>query len=168
MILGCVTYSTEEYELYSLTFHLQYLSRCDQHFDEWKNEREGNDLDIKFWKSNFNVVISIVQMRVHGDDYEPLYKEVSKEVLPKDYGGENMSIDELTRKIALHLFISCYGCLAKIQLYHFQCIGRRNVKIIEICWWHVRNWRQTSPGALVDQRLRMSCSGSKDLSVNST
>nr|CAG4636928.1 EOG090X04DJ [Ceriodaphnia reticulata]SVE72871.1 EOG090X04DJ [Ceriodaphnia reticulata] len=35
-------------------------------------------------------------MRVHGDDYESLYKEISKEVLPKDYGGENMSIAELT------------------------------------------------------------------------
>ncbi len=35
-------------------------------------------------------------MRVHGDDYESLYKEISKEVLPRDYGGENMSISELT------------------------------------------------------------------------
>ncbi|XP_057368644.1 retinol-binding protein pinta-like [Daphnia carinata] len=36
------------------------------------------------------------RMRVHGDDMESLYKEVSKEVLPKEYGGDNMSLAELT------------------------------------------------------------------------
>lgn len=45
-------------------------------------------------------------MRVHGDDYESLYKEVSKEVLPKDYGGENMSIAELTSSIQQKCSIS--------------------------------------------------------------
>ena len=35
-------------------------------------------------------------MRVHGDDYESLYKEISKNVLPKDYGGDGMSLVELT------------------------------------------------------------------------
>ena len=39
------------------------------------------------------------QMRIHGDDMESLYKEISKEVLPKDYGGDNMSIAELTGKL---------------------------------------------------------------------
>ena len=38
------------------------------------------------------------QMRVHGENYESLYKEVSKEVVPKDYGGDNMSLAELTSK----------------------------------------------------------------------
>lgn len=37
-------------------------------------------------------------MRVYGDDLESLYKEVPKYVLPKDYGGDNMSIAELTGK----------------------------------------------------------------------
>ncbi|XP_046459127.1 retinol-binding protein pinta-like isoform X4 [Daphnia pulex] len=36
------------------------------------------------------------RMRVHGEDMESLYKEISKDVLPKDYGGENSSIAELT------------------------------------------------------------------------
>ncbi len=35
-------------------------------------------------------------MKVHGDDMESLYKEISKDVLPKDYGGDGMSLDELT------------------------------------------------------------------------
>ena len=39
------------------------------------------------------------QIRIHGDDMESLYKEISKEVLPKDYGGDNMSIAELTGKL---------------------------------------------------------------------
>ncbi len=38
-------------------------------------------------------------MRVHGDNYESLYKEISKEVLPRDYGGDNMSLDELTSEL---------------------------------------------------------------------
>lgn len=38
----------------------------------------------------------VLQMRVHGEDMESLYKEISKDVLPKDYGGENSSIAELT------------------------------------------------------------------------
>ena len=36
------------------------------------------------------------RMRVHGDDLESLHKEISKEILPKEYGGEGMSIEELT------------------------------------------------------------------------
>lgn len=35
-------------------------------------------------------------MKVHGDDFESLYKEISKDVLPKDYGGDGMSLAELT------------------------------------------------------------------------
>lgn len=40
-------------------------------------------------------------MRMHADNYESLYKEIPKEILPKDYGGENMSIAELTGKLML-------------------------------------------------------------------
>lgn len=43
-------------------------------------------------------------MRVHGDDYESLYKEISKDVLPKDYGGDGMSLDELTGILILPIF----------------------------------------------------------------
>ena len=32
-------------------------------------------------------------MRVHGENYESLYKEVSKEVVPKDYGGDNSQVN---------------------------------------------------------------------------
>ncbi|XP_046459118.1 alpha-tocopherol transfer protein-like [Daphnia pulex] len=36
------------------------------------------------------------RLHMHGDDMESLYKEIPKEILPKDYGGENSSIAELT------------------------------------------------------------------------
>ncbi|XP_046459123.1 alpha-tocopherol transfer protein-like isoform X1 [Daphnia pulex] len=36
------------------------------------------------------------RLRVHGEDRESLYKEISKDVLPKEYGGDNMSLAELT------------------------------------------------------------------------
>lgn len=39
------------------------------------------------------------QMKLHGDDYDGLYKDVGKHVLPKDLGGENMSIAELTGNV---------------------------------------------------------------------
>ena len=35
---------------------------------------------------------------VHGDDMEALYKQVPKEILPKEYGGDGMTLDELTGK----------------------------------------------------------------------
>ena len=35
-------------------------------------------------------------MRIHGDNLESLYKEIPREILPKDYDGDNMSIAELT------------------------------------------------------------------------
>ena len=39
------------------------------------------------------------QMRVHGNDFESLYKEIPKDILPKDYGGHGMSIAELTGRL---------------------------------------------------------------------
>ncbi|XP_057368645.1 alpha-tocopherol transfer protein-like [Daphnia carinata] len=36
------------------------------------------------------------RMRVHGDDMESLYKEIPKSILPTDYGGDNVSLDEIT------------------------------------------------------------------------
>lgn len=44
-------------------------------------------------------------MRVHADDMESLYKEVSKEVLPKEYGGDNMSLAELTGKLKINFYV---------------------------------------------------------------
>ena len=35
-------------------------------------------------------------MKVHGNDFESLYKEISKDVLPKEYGGAGPTLDELT------------------------------------------------------------------------
>ncbi|EFX66463.1 hypothetical protein DAPPUDRAFT_64631, partial [Daphnia pulex] len=56
--------------------------------------------------SVFNMFNNLVQsfmkdkmkqrVHMHGDDMESLYKEIPKEILPKDYGGDNMSIAELT------------------------------------------------------------------------
>jgi hypothetical protein len=40
---------------------------------------------------------------VHGEDRESLYKEISKDVLPKEYGGDNMSLAELTSELNLIL-----------------------------------------------------------------
>ncbi len=44
------------------------------------------------------------QLRVHGEDMESLYKEINKDILPKDYGGENLSIDELTCELSIISF----------------------------------------------------------------
>ncbi len=44
-----------------------------------------------------------MQLRVHGDDYESLHKEVPREILPKEYGGENMPIAELTGTLCRNL-----------------------------------------------------------------
>ena len=35
-------------------------------------------------------------MHVHGNDMESLYKEIPQKILPKDYGGEKLSLAELT------------------------------------------------------------------------
>jgi hypothetical protein len=45
---------------------------------------------------------------VHGEDFESLYKEISKDVLPKEYGGENMSLAELTSELFRHSFAHFY------------------------------------------------------------
>ena len=64
---------------------------------------------------------------VHGDDMESLYKVVSKDILPKDYGGDGMSLAELT------------GTFGKPQLFvrinyariFPQITGRRDAKTVE-------------------------------------
>lgn len=39
------------------------------------------------------------QIKVHGDNSELLFKEVSKDLVPSDFGGEGMSCDELAGKL---------------------------------------------------------------------
>jgi hypothetical protein len=46
---------------------------------------------------------------VHGEDFESLYKEISKDVLPKEYGGENLSLAELTSELFHHSFEHFYN-----------------------------------------------------------
>lgn len=45
---------------------------------------------------NFWLTFQNWQFIVHGDDLESLYKQVPKEILPKEYGGDGMALDELT------------------------------------------------------------------------
>lgn len=45
------------------------------------------------------LTIIFLKVKIHGYDMESLYKEISKELLPKDYGGSNSSITELTGKM---------------------------------------------------------------------
>ena len=40
--------------------------------------------------------LSRYQVKVHGTDFESLYKEVPKALLPSDYGGYGVSMAELT------------------------------------------------------------------------
>jgi hypothetical protein len=40
-----------------------------------------------------------MQLKVHGSDFESLYKEVPKAILPSDYGGEGPSTAQLTGKM---------------------------------------------------------------------
>ena len=35
-------------------------------------------------------------MKLHGDDLESLHKEVCKDILPKEYGGDGLSLAQLT------------------------------------------------------------------------
>jgi hypothetical protein len=60
------------------------------------------------------------QLRVHGEDFESLYKEISKDVLPKEYGGENMSLPELTREYISNISFSCESenILLKLPIHY--------------------------------------------------
>jgi hypothetical protein len=40
-----------------------------------------------------------MQVKVHGSDFESLYKEVPKALLPSDYGGQGPSFVQLTGKV---------------------------------------------------------------------
>jgi hypothetical protein len=44
----------------------------------------------------------LIQIRIHGDDRESLFKEISKDKVPKDFGGDGMSCAELTGTLPLH------------------------------------------------------------------
>jgi len=53
------------------------------------------------WR-HLTVLMMGKQLRIHGEDMESLYKEISKETLPKDYGGDNMSVEELTGELVIN------------------------------------------------------------------
>ena len=40
-------------------------------------------------------------MKLHGEDMDSLHKEISKDILPKEYGGEGMTLEELTSNVML-------------------------------------------------------------------
>ncbi len=38
----------------------------------------------------------VLKLKVHGSDFRSLYKEIDRRILPKDYGGDGLSLAELT------------------------------------------------------------------------
>jgi hypothetical protein len=43
-------------------------------------------------------MLRVLQLKVHGPDMQSLYQEIDRKILPKDYGGDGMSLAELTGK----------------------------------------------------------------------
>ena len=60
-----------------------------------KMKQRVSTLRVRMLSSSFKFHL-FTQLKVHGNDFESLHKEVSKDILPKEYGGEGMSLDELT------------------------------------------------------------------------
>ena len=44
-----------------------------------------------------------LKLKVHGSDFRSLYKEIDRRILPKDYGGDGLSLAELTGIILIFL-----------------------------------------------------------------
>jgi hypothetical protein len=63
---------------------------------------------------------------MHGDDLESLYKEIPKEILPKDYGGENSSIAELTGELLTNKIHSdqTTNDFLKLELLQCSCLEK--------------------------------------------
>ena len=48
------------------------------------------------------------QFKLHGDDMNSLFKEIDRKILPSDYGGQGLSISELTGKIVVSKLHNTY------------------------------------------------------------
>jgi hypothetical protein len=44
----------------------------------------------------FNQIAFHLKLKVHGSDFKSLYEEIDRKILPKDYGGDGLSLAELT------------------------------------------------------------------------
>jgi hypothetical protein len=64
---------------------------------------------------------------------ESLHKEISKDILPKDYGGDNMSLAELTGELKI-IKKTINGKIITVitNLSSQQLTGRTNVRKIAI------------------------------------
>ena len=105
--VGSFTFATEEYQLYQ---HIRSFQHCDEHVPpsvKGKNEKTStykiqfHSNSLLFWNgmscTELGLIsIWLIQIRVHGDDRESLFKEISKDMVPKDFGGDGMSCAELT------------------------------------------------------------------------
>jgi hypothetical protein len=64
---------------------------------------------------------------------ESLHKEISKDILPKDYGGDNMSLAELTGELKIIKKTINENIITVIMnLSSQQLTGRTNVRKIAI------------------------------------
>lgn len=54
-----------------------------------------------------NIFLSF-QIQVHNQNYENLNKDIPKSILPKEYGGDESTIEELTGKRIFIVYIVTY------------------------------------------------------------
>jgi hypothetical protein len=60
---------------------------------------------------------------------ESLYKEIPQKILPKDYGGENLSLAELTGEFKTNKNGGWFRLLLFFKINLTQLYGRRNARI---------------------------------------
>ena len=56
-------------------------------------------------------LLLMIKVKVYGSDFEDLHKEVHQDILPPEYGGNGMSIAELTGKLILFVRFSSSMCV---------------------------------------------------------
>jgi len=96
------------------------------------------------------------QFKLHGDDMNSLFKEIDRKILPSDYGGQGLSISELTGKIVVSKLHNTYMTFwFTIYIVIFLCssleeTGGRQFQIIngkrEVLRWWIETSRQTQNG----------------------
>ena len=102
LLKGRQSHSTQEYELHQHASSLQQSQPGYEHFNVGQDEREGISLISSLLVIDSLLTQSIgsgrnsIQMKIHGSDMDSLYKQVSKNILPKEYGGDGMPIAQLT------------------------------------------------------------------------